>query len=239
MSSPTMPRSSRNRWMDWQPRVQVSTDHAGSGPTKPSKPNSVGFDGATSHECPKIEQPPNSELDPSTPGSVGFEGTTSSESLKMETEPSSLELMRASAVLRRAEVCIMELEDGLAIGVWSDLDGPEIRDALRISGSDSLVVRYLDGGGIPMSYKLRGVQGEPVPLSVLAEMERNQAEPWEVRDRLLKDIGWSVKNKASAGRNTGLLNQLFFGSRRDQRQAASPQQLPGSRTKGWDQWSRS
>ena len=196
MSSSTMPRSSRNRWMAWQPRAPLSTDHARSEPTKPSKPDSVGFDGAASRECPKIEQPPNSEIKLSTPGSVGFECATSSESLKMETEPSSSERMRASAVLRRAGVRILTLEDGPAIGVWSDLHGPEIRDALRISGSDSLVVRYLDGDRIPMCYKLRGVPGEPVPLSVLAEMERNQTEPWEVRDRLLKDIGWSACRRA-------------------------------------------
>ena len=57
----------------------------------------------------------------------------------------------------------MILEDGPAIRVWSDLDRPELREALRIFGSDGLPVRYLDGAGVPMRYKLRCVPGEPVP----------------------------------------------------------------------------
>lgn len=47
----------------------------------------------------------------------------------------------------------MDLEAGATIGVWSDLDGLEVRAALRTFGSDALPVRYLDGAGIPMRYK--------------------------------------------------------------------------------------
>ena len=48
------------------------------------------------------------------------------------------ELARASALLNRAGVRIMALEVGATIGVWSDLDGPEVRAALRIFGSDTV-----------------------------------------------------------------------------------------------------
>jgi hypothetical protein len=70
----------------------------------------------------------------------------------------------------------------------SSMDGPEVRAALRVFGSDGLPVRYLDGAGIPMRYELRRVKGEPVPMNVLAEMERHAADPWNVRDRLLKEV---------------------------------------------------
>jgi hypothetical protein len=84
---------------------------------------------------------------------------------------------------------LMELENGTTIGLWSDLDGPEVRAALRTFGSDRLPVRYLDGAGVPMRYKMRRVDGEPVPMNVLAAMERHKAEPWKVRDGMLNEMG--------------------------------------------------
>jgi hypothetical protein len=109
------------------------------------------------------------------------------------------DLRHASAVLNWAGVRIMTLEDGgTAIGVWSDLDGPEIRAALRTLGEDHLPVRYLDGAKVPMRYKVRRVDGEPVPLNVLAAMEQNPVEPWKVRDRTLKHMGWRPPCAGSA-----------------------------------------
>ena len=152
--------------MDWKPKARILADSAESEPTKPSKPGSVGFEGATSAESPEIEAGP----DPA-------------------------ELARASAVLNRAGVRIMALEGGATIGVWSDLDGPEVRAALRTFGSDRLPVRYLDGARIPMRYKVRRVDGEPVPLNVLAEMERHPADPWKVRKQMLAQMKWTRKDQ--------------------------------------------
>ena len=78
----------------------------------------------------------------------------------------------------------MRLDGQFTIGVWSDLDGAKIRAALRTLDMDHLSVRYLDGAGIPLWYKLRRVEGEPVPMSVLAEMGRHSAEPRKVRGGL-------------------------------------------------------
>jgi hypothetical protein len=83
---------------------------------------------------------------PSKPGFVGFEGATSAESSEIEAAPDPAELARASAVLNRAGVRIMALEGGATIGVWSDLDGPEVRAALRTFGSDR-ATRPLPGWG--------------------------------------------------------------------------------------------
>jgi hypothetical protein len=113
------------------------------------------------------------------------------EALGLLADPDPAELARASAVLKRAGVRIMALEGGATIGVWSDLDGPEVRAALRTFGSDGLPVRYLDGAGVPMRYKARRVVGEHVPMNVLGEMEQNPAEPWKVRDRMLNEMGWN------------------------------------------------
>lgn len=119
------------------------------------------------------------------------------------------ELARASALLNRAGVRIMALEVGATIGVWSDLDGPEVRAALCTLRLDGQPIRYLDGAGVPMRYKLRRVEGEPVPTNVLAEMEQHPAEPWKVRDRMLNDMGWCSKGTPWAERKAAALNRLF------------------------------
>jgi hypothetical protein len=143
---------------------------------------------------------------PSKPGFVGFVGATLAESPKIEAarERSA----HASGVLNRAGVRIMRLDGAATIGVWSDLDGPEIRAALRIVGPGQLSVRYLDGAGIPMKYKLRRVEGEPVPMGVLAEMERRPAEHWKVRDQMLKEMAWCSKGSWADWKGSAL-NRRF------------------------------
>ena len=42
------------RWINWHPRAQTMAGSEGGGPTKPSKPGSVGFVGSTSGELPII-----------------------------------------------------------------------------------------------------------------------------------------------------------------------------------------
>jgi len=124
-------------------------------------------------------------------------------------EPDAAELALASAVLNRAGVRIMRLETGATIGVWSDLDGPELRAALHSMGADHLPIRYLDGAGVPMRYKVRRVEGEPVPMSVLAAMEQHPTEPWSVRDRMLDEMGWRSKGIPWAEWKAAGLNRLF------------------------------
>jgi hypothetical protein len=87
-------------------------------------------------------------------------------------------------ILNRMGVRILDLDSGFALGVWSDLDNGEIRQALRTLKLASLPVRYLDGAGIPARYKLRRVDGKPVPMDVLRAMEQNPEQPWLIRDRM-------------------------------------------------------
>ena len=108
---------------------------------------------------------------PSIPGSVGFEGAISEESPKMEAHLA--DIAHASELLNRRGVRIMRLSEGETIGIWSDLDGPEIRAALRVL-EVTLPIRYLDGTGIPPPYRTRRVAGEAVPPDVLGEMENGK-----------------------------------------------------------------
>jgi hypothetical protein len=144
--------------MDWKPKGCISSE---SEPTKPTEPGFEGFVGATPAECPKIYYEP---------------------------EPDSTELERASGVLKRAGVRIMELDGVTVVGMWSDLDRPEVRAALRTFGSDHLLVRYLDGSGIPTRYKLRRVDGDPVSTEVLRAMEQATEEPWRIREQILNEL---------------------------------------------------
>jgi hypothetical protein len=103
---------------------------------------------------------------------------------------------RARELLNRSGVRKFVVDDSINVGVWSDLDGPEIRTALRMLDSDHLPVRYLDGSNAPLAYKVRHVAGEPVPLAVLAAMERHP-EPWIVRDRMLRAMRWCPTSRPS------------------------------------------
>jgi hypothetical protein len=126
----------------------------------------------------------------------------------MQSAPDAGELARASAVLHRAGVRIMQLDGITTIGIWSDLDGPEVRRALGTFGSQQLPIRYLDGAGIPIRYKLRRVDGEPVPMNVVTEMERNLDKPWKVRDRMLHAMGWCSKPIPWSEGHADRLNRL-------------------------------
>ena len=83
---------------------------------------------------------------------------------KAEEKPEPNEPVRAAAnsLLGRVGMRLMELESGTTVGLWSDLDGPPVRAALAVFGSDVLPVRYVDGD-VPMRFELRRVAGEPVP----------------------------------------------------------------------------
>src|SRR5689334_3311104 len=59
MSTPTLHAATRSRLLDWKPKPPILVDAAESEATKPSKPDSVGFEGAASAESPEIETGPN------------------------------------------------------------------------------------------------------------------------------------------------------------------------------------
>jgi hypothetical protein len=101
-----------------------------------------------------------------------------------EAEPSDEEVTQASAILGQAGVRLMRLEGVDAVGIWSDLDSPAIRNALHIMGSGELPMLYLDGPNVPLRYKCRVPAGDPVPASTREAMERNPEESWKVRDRI-------------------------------------------------------
>jgi hypothetical protein len=46
-------------------------------------------------------------------------------------------------------------------------------------------------------------------MNVLAEMERNPAEPWKVRNRMLSMMGWCSSGPDWAEQKAAALNRLF------------------------------
>jgi hypothetical protein len=89
------------------------------------------------------------------PKTVDSSGAIHTDSHNIESQKQA-ELVRATEVLNRNGVRIMALDDGATIGVWGDVDGLEIRAALRTLEMDHLPVRYLESAGIPMRYKSDG-----------------------------------------------------------------------------------
>jgi len=57
MTTASMP-AKRSRWMGWKPPERILADSAGSGPTKPSQPGYVGFEGDMPGESPIIQATP-------------------------------------------------------------------------------------------------------------------------------------------------------------------------------------
>jgi hypothetical protein len=99
------------------------------------------------------------------------------------------EASRAEQVLADSGVRLMELNGSFTIGIWSDLDSSELRDAIRTFHPDGMPpIRYLDGDGIPQDFQVRNVPGDAVPPSVREAMERNPTAPWETRDFLLTGL---------------------------------------------------
>jgi hypothetical protein len=93
----------------------------------------------------------------------------------------------ATALMNRSGTRIIPAPGGPVIGIWSDLDSPAIRSALRLLQMDHLPIRYLDGAGIPERYRERRVDGNPMPPDIREAMEQNP-EPWTVRDRMLREM---------------------------------------------------
>jgi len=119
------------------------------------------------------------------------------------------DLTRARSVLNRAGVRKLEVDGTTTIGIWSDLDGPDIRAALLVLNLDRLPVAYLDGSTVAEHQKGRLCAGEPVPMDVVTEMERHPAEPWIVRDRLLKAMGWCPNGLGWPEWKMASLNRFF------------------------------
>jgi len=100
--------------------------------------------------------------------------------------------------------------------VWTGIEGQFLQPATICQGLQSIAITdHRAGGrllqcdvetmlepnadgkgrwaGIPMRYRLRRVDGEPVPMNVLNEMELHPADPWKIRDRMLNEMGWCSK----------------------------------------------
>jgi len=74
---------------------------------------------------------------------IESEDSAPTESAEIAPKPTPKELAHASAVLAKAGIRLMRIDGMDVVGIWSDLDGPEARAALRTYGSGQLPVRYL------------------------------------------------------------------------------------------------
>ena len=127
----------------------------------------------------------------------------------VESGPDEPTRATANALLGRVGMRLMNIDGKMVVGLWSDLDGPEVRAALTVFHPDGVPpIRYLDGSGIPDKYKERRAAGEPVPLDVLHAMEQNPWTPWETRDRMLSEMGWSPDGIPWAEWKAAALNRL-------------------------------
>lgn len=107
---------------------------------------------------------------------------------------SEQETEKGLAVLNRTGTRLIVFAAGdEAVGIWSDLDGPGLRAAIRTLSLGDLPIVYLDSPKCPDVYRVRRVAGQPVPMSVLSAMEDIElagGEGWRIRDTLLRAKRW-------------------------------------------------
>ena len=104
-----------------------------------------------------------------------------------------LDIERACRFLELSEVRRINVAGETTVAIWSNIDSASIRGALKVVGWDSLKVKYLDSPAVPIRYKVSNLDGDPVPLEVLAEMEAADDQPWEVRDRLMRQLAGRMR----------------------------------------------
>jgi hypothetical protein len=79
--------------------------------------------------------------------------------------PTDHEIQLAMRFLNLAGVRIIRRDYDLQIGVWEDLDGVEIRQALRTVGLDAHPIVHLESAGVDLRYNVRRTpdraKGEP------------------------------------------------------------------------------
>lgn len=119
------------RWLDWAPQAEIAPACPDNELTKPTKGIYVSSVGSTSGHASV---------------SVGFDSSTLGHA-------DDAEITRAMRLLNLAGARILDRQN---IGLWSDLDCPEIRNALAVVGMDGLPTIHLDtAADIPMRYKVR------------------------------------------------------------------------------------
>jgi hypothetical protein len=75
-------------------------------------------------------------------------------------------------LLNLAGVRIMRNGSGLQIGIWQDLDSPEIREAIRALGLDVHPVVCLETAEVPIRFKVRRTPDRAKGESFSAWLER-------------------------------------------------------------------
>ncbi len=95
----------------------------------------------------------------------------------VEPESDDRDAERALAVLNEAGVRTWQENSSVVVGVWSDLDGQEVREALRVLGMGGLPVRHLDDPDVPLGLKVRSVPDQTEWIS-----------PAEAKARMLNNL---------------------------------------------------
>ena len=117
--------SAANRWLNWKPKTRIFSKVATTLPTIPTEPGFDGFVGATPGNYQKIEA------------------------------SSDRAIAEAMGLLNLAGVRILRFGADLQIGIWQDLDGPEVRAAIRAVALHVHPIVHLANAEVPIRYKVR------------------------------------------------------------------------------------
>jgi len=98
--------------------------------------------------------------------------TCSSSLTDGEKSEVSAESQQAMWLLNLAGCRIIRQQAGFSVAIWEDLDGPELRDAIRAVGMGDQPVVHLEGPNVPMRYKVRNCPDRKTNESFASWMRR-------------------------------------------------------------------
>lgn len=140
MSAPNI-----NQWLNWEPGA----------PTRPANSNRLDV---IENGCPVLPTQRNSEFSIYV-GNEPSKTTKTLSKVKKEREGPLSDLL-ITEELRVMNLCgarIIRLGSELKVGLWSDVDGPEIRAAIDTLGMSELQVIHLETAAVDFNYKIRSV----------------------------------------------------------------------------------
>ena len=140
-----------SKWLTWQPRARINEDSSKMAPTKPSKPGSVGFEGAVLGDSRVIRPHPKGDAAAPCPDAAKKEAITAPVEERISGHDETLQ--SALQLLNERGCRLMDISGQRVIGCWPELDDRDFREALKLIKMDHLQVAWLDNPAIPAKYR--------------------------------------------------------------------------------------
>ena len=173
-----------SKWLAWQPEARINRDAPSIAPTKPSKPGSVGFEGALVGDSRFVR--PNCKGSGAASYPTAAKRNVPAAPVGESATGEGDTLQSALRLLNERGCRSMNFNGQRVIGCWPELDDRDFQEALKLVKMDHLPVRWLGGPTIPEKYRTCSPQVQRL-------RKARQPVPWEkwVLSRPISSLGGS------------------------------------------------